>query len=107
VRVLLVGLTAIVFLAAAPTKQNFTGRITDNMCARGDHSGMKMGDTDAECTIACVRSHGALYVLWDGKRSYELTDQDMPEKFAGKKVKVTGTLEASGKLHMTAIAVTK
>ena len=101
-RVVLVGLTAIVFLAAAPTKQTFTGRITDSMCARANHSAMKMGDTDAECTLACVRAHGALYVLWDGKRSYELSDQDMPEQYAGKKVRITGTLE-NGKLHASSI----
>jgi hypothetical protein len=108
VRVLTVGLTAVVLLAAAPTSQTFTGRISDSMCARADHSGMKMGDTDAECTIACVRSHGALYVLWDGKHSYELSDQTAPEKFAGKKVKVTGTLDAkSGKIQVSRIQVTK
>ena len=106
-RFLLVGLTAVAFLAAAPTKQTFTGRITDSMCARADHSGMKMGDTDAECTTACVRSHGALYVLWDGMHSYELSNQIVPEQFAGKKVKITGNLEKNGKLHATEIKVTK
>ncbi|MEO5924585.1 MAG: hypothetical protein ABIR70_12240 [Bryobacteraceae bacterium] len=106
-RVLIVGLTAIVFLAAAPTKQTFTGRITDSMCARGDHSGMKMGETDAECTTACVRAHGALYVLWDGTRSYEFENQTIPERFAGMKVKVTGSWKKNGKLHATAIKVVK
>ncbi len=106
-RVLIVGLTAVIFLAAAPTQQTFTGRITDSMCARGDHSGMKMGDTDADCTTACVRSHGALYILWDGKHGYELTDQNVPEQFAGKKVKITGNVEKNGKLHVTGIKVVK
>ena len=81
-------------LAAAPGKQTFTGVITDSMCANGDHSRMKMGSNDAECTIACVQAHGAQYVLYDGKRSYTLSDQQTPEKFAGKKVTVTGTLDA-------------
>ena len=56
-----------------------------------------MGSTDAECTIACVEAHGAAYVLYNGKESYTLSDQRTPEKFAGKKVMVTGTLDAKTK----------
>jgi len=55
---------------------------------------MRMGPTDAECTIACVVAHNATYVLYDGKDVYTLSDQQTPEKFAGKKVTVTGTLDA-------------
>jgi hypothetical protein len=64
------------------------------MCAEADHSRMRMGPTDAECTVACINEHGALYVLYDGKEVYTLSDQKTPEKFAGKKVTVTGTLDA-------------
>ena len=56
-----------------------------------------MGSTDAECTIACVEAHGAAYVLYNGKENYTLSDQRTPEKFAGKKVMVTGTLDAKTK----------
>ena len=58
---------------------------------------MKMGANDAECTIACIDAHGAQYVLYDGKASYTLSDQKTPQKFAGKKVTVTGTLDAKTK----------
>ena len=78
-------------LSAAPGKQTFAGTITDSMCANADHSQMKMGPTDAECTLACVDVHGAAYVLYDGKKTWTLSDQKTPEKFAGKKVNVTGT----------------
>jgi hypothetical protein len=81
-------------LAAAQGKQKFTGTITDSMCAKADHSRMRMGPTDAECTIACVSAHNAMYVLYDGKEVYTLSDQQTPEKFAGKKVTVTGMLDA-------------
>jgi hypothetical protein len=81
-------------LAAAPGKQTFTGVVTDSMCSLGDHSRMGMGPTDAECTTACVREHGAEYVIYDGNAVYTLSDQVTPEKFAGKKVKVVGTLDA-------------
>jgi hypothetical protein len=93
----ILGIFAGAVLAAAPGKQTFTGVITDSMCATGDHSRMKMGANDAECTIACVQSHGAQYVLYDGEESYTLSDQQKPEKFAGKKVTVTGTLDAKTK----------
>lgn len=75
-------------------KRTFTGTITDNMCASADHSHMKMGPTDAECAVECVLAHGALYVLYDGKDVYTLSDQKTPEKLAGKRVTVTGTLNA-------------
>jgi hypothetical protein len=85
-------------IAAIPAAQQgtrqFTGTITDSMCPAADHSGLRMGPTNAECTIACVEAHGALYVLYDGKNAYTLSDQKTPEKFAGQKVNVTGTLEA-------------
>ena len=96
-RPLVLSLLVIAALTAAPGKQTFTGVITDNMCPTGDHSRMRMGPTDAECTIACVDAHGAQYVLYDGKDSYTLSDQQKPEKFAGKKVTVTGTLDAKTK----------
>ncbi|MGA2879587.1 MAG: hypothetical protein ABSG13_11605 [Bryobacteraceae bacterium] len=94
---LILSLLAMASLVAAPGKQTFTGVITDSMCDKGDHSQMRMGPTDAECTKACVDVHGASYVLYDGKEAYTLSDQKMPEKFAGKKVTVTGTINTKAK----------
>ena len=91
---LIFSLLIIAALAAAQGKQQFTGTVTDSMCAEADHSRMRMGPTDAECTTACVSAHDAMYVLYDGKEVYTLCDQRTPEKFAGKKVIVTGTLDA-------------
>lgn len=69
---------------------------------------MRMGPTDAECTVACVNAHGASYVLYDGKQAYILSDQKTPEKFAGKKVTVTGTLDAKSKtIRVDSIAPAK
>jgi hypothetical protein len=90
-------LLVIATLAAQSPKRTFTGIITDNMCDRADHSRMRMGSTDAECTIACIDAHGAQYVLYDGKEAYTLSDQQKPEKFAGQKVTVMGTLDAKTK----------
>ena len=98
---LIFGSLIVAALVAAPAKQKFTGVITDSMCSSADHKGMRMGPTDAECTVACVLAHGALYVLYDGKEVYTLSDQKTPEKFAGKKVTVRGTLDAKTKtIHM-------
>ena len=94
---LTLSLLVLASLSAAQQPQTFTGTITDNMCAKGGHSQMRMGPTDAECANACIRSHGATYVLSDGKDVYTLSDQQTPEKFAGQKVTVVGTLDVKTK----------
>jgi len=96
------GLLGLTLLSAAtvgqPASQTFTGAITDDMCAtKAGHSQMQMGPTDGECTKACVALHGAAYVLFDGKTVYALSDQKTPEKFAGQRVRVVGSLDAKTK----------
>ena len=104
----ILGLAAIAVFAVAADQHTFTGVITDSMCARADHSHMQMGPTDAECTIACVQVHDASYVLFDGKSAYTLSDQKTPEKFAGKKVIVKGTLNAkTNTIQVDSIAAAK
>jgi len=104
----ILGLAAIAVFAVAADQHTFTGVITDSMCARADHSHMQMGPTDAECTIACVQVHDAIYVLFDGKAAYTLSDQKTPEKFAGKKVTVKGTLNAkTNTIQVDSIAAAK
>jgi hypothetical protein len=79
--------------AAARDTQTFTGTVSDDMCAEADHSQMRMGSTDAECTTACVSAHGAAYVLYDGKTAYTLSGRQRLEQFAGQTVNVSGTLD--------------
>jgi len=105
---LFASLLVVASLSAQPGKRTFTGAITDSMCATADHSRMKMGPTDADCTVACVNAHGAQYVLYDGKDVYTLSDQQTPEKFAGEKVTVTGVLDAKTKtIHVDSISAAK
>jgi len=105
---LILTLLIVATLPAAQAKRQFTGTITDSMCPEGDHTRMRMGATDGECTIACVDAHGALYVLYDGKATYTLSDQKTPEKFAGKMVTVTGTLDAkTSTIQVESIAAAK
>ena len=99
---------AAVTIAAASGKQTFTGTISDDICAKAGHAQMRMGPTDGECTIACVDVHGASYVLVDGDNIYVLSDQQTPEKFAGQKVRVVGTLDAkSKKIQVESITAAK
>jgi hypothetical protein len=41
--------------------------------------------------------YGASYVLYDGKNTYALSDQQTPERYLGQSVRVIGTLEAKTK----------
>jgi len=101
-------------VAAAPAPPDkpttLTGVISDDMCAVAGHASMRMGPTDAECTIACVDAHGVPLVLVVGRDVYTLSDQQLPRKFAGQRVRVTGTIEAvkSGKIfHVDSIVRAK
>ncbi|MBI4905746.1 MAG: hypothetical protein HY820_19085 [Acidobacteria bacterium] len=81
---------AATLLSASPQSRTFTGVITDDMCGKS-HEKMRMGE-DPNCVRACVKSHGSKFSLFDGSNAYKLSDQATPERFAGQKVKVTGTL---------------
>ena len=99
-------IAAAALMLAAPAKQTFTGVITDDMCANADHKAMNMG-ADAKCVAECAKA-GAKYVLYDGKDAYKLSDQKTPEKFAAKKVTVTGTLDEKTKtIQVDSIAAAK
>jgi hypothetical protein len=87
-------LTLIFAAAALSFGASFTGVITDNMCDNADHKDMKMGN-DAKCVVECVKGMNGKYVLYDAsaKKTYKLTDQKTPEKFAAQKVTINGTLD--------------
>jgi len=82
--------------AALGCAATFTGTITDDMCGKDSHAGMKMG-TDEKCVTECVKGMNAKYALNDGQNVYVLSDQKTPAKFAAKKVTVTGTLDEKTK----------
>ena len=94
---LILGFALAATLSAGQRPQTFTGVITDSECATAGHAQMRMGPTDADCVKACVAAHGASFVLFAGKDVYGLTDQQTPEKFAGAKVRVVGTLDEKTK----------
>jgi hypothetical protein len=90
-------LAAAALLASAPAKRTFTGVVTDTMCG-ADHAAMGM-KPDSKCVNDCVKTDPSKwkYAVVEGKNVYTLSDQKAPEKFAGQKVKVTGTLNESTK----------
>ena len=95
VRALILVLFVIGTATAGRRVDTFTGIITDDVCAKDGHGGMRMGPTDAECTRLCVMAHDAAYVLYDGKAAYKLVGSNEPEAFAAQKVRVVGTLDAA------------
>ena len=99
--------TALLFATALqqpPDTRTFTGTVTDSECGDANHSRMRMGDTDAECVAACIDAHAAAYVLFDGQATYALSDQKGPARFAGRKVRVTGTLDSRTK-RITVVSI--
>jgi hypothetical protein len=100
-------LTVFAAAAAAAAQQTFTGVITDTMCGR-DHKHMGIAPSE-KCVRECVKSGKQYkYALHDGKKLYVLSDQQTPEKFAAKKVTVTGTLyEKTGIIKVDKIEAAK
>src|ERR1700681_1584052 len=89
---------------AAPKDQTFTGEVMDSPCAMlGGHEKMMKKDESAkDCSIRCV-GLGGKYVLFNAatKTVYQLDDQKKAERFAGAKIKVTGSYdEATKTIHV-------
>ena len=78
----------------------FRGEVMDTFCAqKGSHDEMMakmstMGRDKETCAKQCTKI-GGKYVLYDEaqKRVYKLDNQAKAEAFAGKRVRVSGTLE--------------
>jgi hypothetical protein len=91
-----------VMLAQGPVKE-YTGTITDTMCG-ADHAHMGI-QPDAKCVRECVKGGKWKYALIDAKgKMMVLSDQQTPEKYAAKKVKIRGVYyEKTGILRVDAI----
>ena len=67
-----------------------------------------MGGTPGDCANYCVRYMGGDFVLSSKNDVYRLDNQEKAQLFAGKKVKITGTLEAKSKtIHVVDIELTQ
>ena len=84
--------------------ENFTGGITDSICADGHHIEVTKGERN--CILTCVRFDGAQFVLYNpqSKHVYLLDDQKQPEAFAGQQVIVTGRYDKeTNAIHVISI----
>jgi hypothetical protein len=93
-------------LAAGPAR--YTGVVTDTMCGKS-HQAMGV-QPNAKCVRECVKSSSGKvkYALLVGGKVYVLSDQQTPERYAARKVTVTGELyEKTGILRADRIEAAK
>ena len=87
------------------------GEIMDSQCAYNVHSTTQSHESMTEkgvfgrdarsCTLHCAKDMAGVFVLVVKKDVYRLDNQDQAELFAGRKVKVSGTLDAKTRtLHV-------
>ena len=100
-------LAALSFMGPATSgagETTFEGEIADSQCAMGVHSLNRShkemiemghaGSTAEDCARYCVHSRGGRYVLLTKHDVFKLDNQEWAEKYAGQKVKLTGTLDS-------------
>jgi hypothetical protein len=90
--------------------RSFAGEIMDSQCAAMRSHNRMMQGMDAknakDCTQKCVQTMGGKYALYDPatKTAYVLDNQEKAAGFAGQKVSVKGTYDATGKtIHIESI----
>lgn len=104
-------LAALVFTSAAVAKDKdqgvlvLQGEIMDSQCAYNVHSTSQSHESMTEkgvfgrdaksCTLHCAKDMAGVFVLVVKKEVYRLDDQSLAELYAGRRVKVSGTLDSS------------
>ncbi|MFY9560693.1 MAG: DUF5818 domain-containing protein [Terriglobales bacterium] len=107
-------LLALWSFAGDEAPRTFQGEIGDSQCALNIHSltrshqemlkSKSMGGDAAACARYCTKYLGGNFVLVVKKDVYRLDDQNRAQVFAGKRVKITGTLDAkNGTIHILQI----
>jgi hypothetical protein len=101
--VILASVTVSSSLVRGTGDKTFEGEIADSQCALGVHSLNQShkemidmgsaGKTPSDCARYCVRERGGRFVLQSKQAVYKLDNQELAEKSAGMKVKVTGTVD--------------
>ena len=100
----------------AAGEEEFSGVIADSQCAMNVHSlsqshkemleSKEAGSTDADCVWYCVSQRGGRFVLQNKNKVYKIDRQDLGRKFAGSKVRVTGSLDAkTNTIHVMSIEI--
>jgi hypothetical protein len=108
------GVLAVAGTAYGQTSRVFRGEVSDSQCALNVHSltrshqemlkSKSMGGTSNTCSVYCVEHLGGYLVLSVGNDVYRLDRADLVHGFEGRRVAVTGTLDAKIKqIHVVKI----
>ncbi len=88
---------------------SLVGEIIDSRCAiDGSHEKMMRQNgtkSGKDCTLQCAKSGGSFALIDpDTKIVYQLDDQRKPVKFAGQRVRISGTYDEPSKtMHIESI----
>lgn len=107
-------LLAMTGVAYGQTSRAFHGEVSDSQCALNVHSltrshqemlkSKSMGGTSNTCSVYCIEHLGGYVVLSAGDDVYRLDRTDLVHGFEGRRVVITGTLDAKLKqIHVLKI----
>ena len=80
------------FCLGEQAPKTFIGVVHDNRCV------------GPNCATQCPVTKGPTYTLQSGEEGWVLSDQKTPARYVGRKVVVTGTVDADNKLKVISIA---
>lgn len=100
--------------ARGQNAQTFHGEVSDSQCALNVHSltrshqemlkSKSMGGTANTCAVYCIEHLGGYLVLSAGKNVYRLDRFDLVHGFEGRRVVITGVLDAKlNQIHVLKI----
>src|SRR5271169_890629 len=109
-----VGVLALAGVACGQPSHVFRGEVSDSQCALNVHSLTKshqemlksktMGGTSNTCSVYCIEHLGGYLVLSVGNDVYRLDRSDLVHGYEGKRVVITGTVDAKIKqIHVMKI----
>jgi len=109
-----VGVLALAGAAYGQAPHAYHGEVSDSQCAMNVHSltrshqemlkSKSMGGTSNTCTVYCIEHLGGYLVLSAGNDVYRLDRSDLVHGFEGRRVIITGILDAKLKqIHVLKI----
>ena len=108
------GILALTGAAYGQASHAYHGEVSDSQCAMNVHSltrshqemlkSKSMGGTSNTCTVYCIEHLGGYLVLSAGNDVYRLDRSDLVHGFEGRRVIITGILDAKLKqIHVLKI----
>jgi len=108
------GILALAGAAYGQSTHVFRGEVSDSQCALNVHSltrshqemlkSKSMGGTANTCSVYCIEHLGGYLVLSAGNNVYRLDRSDLVHGFEGRRVIITGVLDAKiNQIHVVKI----